>query len=129
MRKRRRNITIVNNEIDYDKLAEAIVNAEEKKKAKENAEFKNAKLSWGFWIIIVLTMLAGIFFLLLSINALVQNHYIDALKTFLFVLGDAFLIEASVFIGKTKDKNYIIGLGGLVFSFVSIVITVVTYGG
>lgn len=119
----------INNEIDYNKLAEAIVNAEEKKKAKENEEFKKAKLSWGFWLIIVLSIIAGIYFLLLSISAIILGEYIDALKTFMFVLGDVFLIVASVFIGKTKDKNYIIGLGGLVFSFVSIVITVVTYGG
>lgn len=119
----------VNNEIDYEKLAEAIVNAEEKKKAKENEKFKKAKLSWGFKLIIVLSIIACVCFLLLSISALILGKYIDALKMFMFVLGVVFLIIASIFIGKTKDKNYIIGLGGLVFSFISIVITVFTYGG
>ena len=41
MRNRRRNITIVNNEIDYDKLAEAIVKAHNKANFKEE---KNERL-------------------------------------------------------------------------------------
>ncbi len=38
MRKRKRNITIINNEIDYDKLAEAIVKAQNKATDTINAE-------------------------------------------------------------------------------------------
>lgn len=42
MRKHRRNITIINNEIDYDKLAEAIVKAQ--RKAEEPIEEKDANV-------------------------------------------------------------------------------------
>ena len=48
MRKRRRNVTIVNNEIDYDKLAEAIVKAQNdlKKPQKETAKLRSAAMSF-----------------------------------------------------------------------------------
>ncbi len=41
MRKRRRNITIVNNEIDYDKLTKAIVDANVQKNTEEDNESKS----------------------------------------------------------------------------------------
>ena len=119
MRKCRRNITIVNNEIDYDKLAQAIVNAEEKK----------AKLHWYFWVFIVLMGIISVFFFLLFIAGLTLGKYVDALKMLMISLGAIFMLGASFFIGKTEDKNYIIGLGGLMFSFVSIVIAVIAFGG
>lgn len=48
MRKHRRNITIVNNEIDYDKLAEAIVNAQSRTKEtkKSTSKFRSAAMSF-----------------------------------------------------------------------------------
>lgn len=47
MRKRRRNITIVNNEIDYDKLAEAIIKAQNRAKESKRAtsKFRSAAMS------------------------------------------------------------------------------------
>ncbi len=44
MRKRRRSITVVNNKIDYDKLAEAIVKANEKSKSKKSTSKFRAAL-------------------------------------------------------------------------------------
>ncbi len=46
MRRHRRNITIINNEIDYDKLAEAIVNAQKKaeEKKKTTGKFRSAAM-------------------------------------------------------------------------------------
>lgn len=41
MRKHRRSITIVNNEIDYDKLTKAIVDANVQKNVEENNKFKS----------------------------------------------------------------------------------------
>ena len=48
MRKRRRNITIVNNEIDYDKLAEAIVKAQNDAKnlKKNTGKFRSAAMAF-----------------------------------------------------------------------------------
>ena len=53
MRKRRRNITIINNEIDYDKLTKAIVDANVQKNVEDN-EYKNKeKLTfYGFFKLI-----------------------------------------------------------------------------
>lgn len=45
MRKHRRNITIINNEIDYDKLAEAIVNAQRKAEEPIEEKVTNVKIS------------------------------------------------------------------------------------
>ena len=41
MRKCRRNITIINNDIDYDKLAKAIVDANVQKNNEEDSESKS----------------------------------------------------------------------------------------
>lgn len=41
MRKYRRNITIINNDIDYDKLAKAIVDANVQKSNEEDSESKS----------------------------------------------------------------------------------------
>ncbi|MBQ5320901.1 MAG: hypothetical protein J6K88_02385, partial [Oscillospiraceae bacterium] len=49
MRKRRRNITIVNNEIDYDKLAEAIVNAQNNTRAKKKNTSKLRSAAMSFF--------------------------------------------------------------------------------
>ncbi len=48
MRNRRRNITIVYNEIDYDKLAEAIVKAQNNVKApkKNSSKLRSAAMSF-----------------------------------------------------------------------------------
>lgn len=48
MRKRRRNITIINNEIDYDKLTKAIVDANVQKNTEEYNEAKSKeRLTFG----------------------------------------------------------------------------------
>lgn len=58
MRRRRRNITIINNEIDYDKLAEAIVKAKEGNESSSDEVQEKAKLTLSvvlklFWNIII----------------------------------------------------------------------------
>ena len=64
MRKRRRNITIVNNEIDYDKLAEAIVKAQNdaKKPNKETGRLRSAAMRFfNGAIYSTVYVLAGLF--------------------------------------------------------------------
>ena len=58
MRKHRRNITIINNKIDYDKLAEAIVNAQRKVEEPIEEKVTNVKISpklflKNIWYIII----------------------------------------------------------------------------
>lgn len=58
MRKHRRNITIINNEIDYDKLAEAIVKAQRKAEEPIEEKVTNVKISpklflKNIWYIII----------------------------------------------------------------------------
>lgn len=53
MRKRRRNITIINNEIDYDKLTKAIVDANVQKNVEDNESKNKEKLTfYGFFKLI-----------------------------------------------------------------------------
>ena len=55
MRKRRRNIIIINNEIDYDKLADVIVNAQNKKDKLKTINSPEEKIGFckAVWRIIV----------------------------------------------------------------------------
>ena len=64
MRKCRRNITIVNNEIDYDKLAEAIVKAQNNAKAPKKSTSKLRGAAMAFFngaIYSTVYVLAGLF--------------------------------------------------------------------
>ena len=64
MRRRRRNITIVNNEIDYDKLAEAIVKAQNNAKAPKKNTSKLRGAAMAFFngaIYSTVYVLAGLF--------------------------------------------------------------------
>ena len=62
MRKRRRNITVVNNEIDYDKLAEAIVKANTKQQEQysPSREWMNYILIPIFWGVAILSGILAI---------------------------------------------------------------------
>lgn len=125
MRKRRRNITIVNNEIDYDKLAEAIVKAQEKKEKVDRENFKNKKISRFTKFFSVGCIVAAIFLVLFSIFSFVGRDIISGLKILLMSALFMVLRFALIITAKTTDKNYSINVAAVTLALAAVILDVI----
>lgn len=110
MRNRRRNITIVNNEIDYEKLAKAIIKAQKTEVEDEELRFKNTKLKKKnkAWCIICIVIAVGFFVLSVFgiILTLLKVYAFGCIKSIsLSLIGMVFLLLRYNIIVMDKSNN------------------------
>ncbi|MBQ2904273.1 MAG: hypothetical protein IJE48_07740 [Clostridia bacterium] len=128
MAKKKRN-TVVNNidsvniEIDYDKLAHAIVNANKKTQYDENAEYSSSRewmkfiatcLLYGFSILCLLTSL-GLFAVGIKLTFEFNSaEYKPLIEIAISIIGAFFLLLLAAFtflaakdLDGEQDKNYV----------------------
>ena len=139
------NIAELNLEIDYDKLAEAIVKAQEK---SENEANRNKKFTSGTfamiicfafrgvailgWLIALATPIAIInmakSFVWGEVNAIVSNVFSIAFAVALFVvlvLYSFLLWKSAKEIETEEDRNYIISVFSGIVSFAALIVALV----
>lgn len=135
----------VNVEIDYDKLATAIIQTQEQVKAHEEEKFTKGTFSlltsWVLYIIgglgfvIALSALGYGFYYAINILQWIDGVHIFAnIITCLFILTITFCVGVLSFmlfksgneIQKSKDKNFIVAVFSALSGFIALVVALVT---
>lgn len=133
--------TVIHNHIDYDKLAEAIVRAQDKQNSRYSTtrEWMKFLVVPMFWGIGGIAGLFGFGFLWYGgktvISTLQNGVSTSVLNTFagvlVFLLG-LFFVMVSVFtivsakdIDKEKDKNYVVAVFSSVVSLVALIVALI----
>lgn len=139
MRPCRRNITIINNEIDYDKLAEAIIRANEntennnQKKSKVLVSAVAVFLSVLFGILCLAAFSFSIAFIHSYFHLINQtNNLIDwSTKTIIwlfiitiFIMGLIMGVSA-IEIFREKDRHFIISVFSCAVGFIALVVALI----
>ena len=139
------NIEQLNLEIDYDKLAEAIIKAQEISEDKENTKHKFTSGSFMMFVIgafrafaIILGILAAIMFLtpFIAWNSLQWSSFtnvFNSIFTIIFciviaivlALYTALLWKSAKEIETEKDRNYIISVFSGIVSFAALIVALV----
>ena len=139
------NVQELNLEIDYEKLAEAIVKAQEKSENEANRKKKFTSgtfamiISLAFrgvailgWLIALVTLIAIInmakSFVWVDVNAVVGNVFNIAFAVALFVvlvLYSFLLWKSAKEIETEKDRNYIISVFSGIVSFAALIVALV----
>lgn len=135
MRKRRRNITVVNNEIDYDKLAEAIVKANTKQQeqyspSREWMKYILIPIFWGVGIISGLLAIAMFVSLCQNATAIFKTATITDDIAFLFEFFIIFFtagfcvfsIVTAKEINKENDRTYIASMFSNIVAIAALVV-------
>lgn len=138
MRKSRRNLTIINNDIDYDKLAEAIIKANTnlQETYSPSREWMKYILIPIFWAIAILSgILAITMFISLcqNITAVFVSGTIPEILTFLFeFLMTFFTAGFCVFsivtakeIDKENDRIYVASMFSNIVAIAALVVALV----
>ena len=145
MAKKKNNQTVVNNiesvnvDIDYDKLAEAIVDAQQKANEQYSVsrELMKFAITPFFWILTVACGFISIAFwcvLFTSAKELLNDeNWIVGISTFLFVVFialfslilTAFLALTAKEIDKENDRNYILSMFSNVVAIVALVVALI----
>lgn len=138
MRKRRRNITIVNNEIDYDKLAEAIVKANTKQQeqyspSREWMKYILIPIFWGVAILSGILAIAMFVSLFQNTTAILKTATItddiaflfEFLITFFTAGFCVFSIVAAKEIDKENDRSYVASMFSNIVAIAALVVALV----
>lgn len=112
-------------EIDYDKLAEAIVKAQEKKEKIDRENFKNAKTSGFTKCISIGCIVVAVFLILISIPYFVEKEIISGLKIILMSALFVVLRFAVIITAKTTDKNYSINVAMVTLALAAVILDVI----
>ena len=115
----------ITNEIDYDKLADAIVNAQEKKEKIDRENFKNKKISGFTKFFSVGCIAVAIFLVLVSIPSFVERDIISGLKILLMSALFIVLRFALIITAKTTDKNYSINVAAVTLALAAVILDVI----
>lgn len=134
----------VNVEMDYDKLATAIVKAQEKVKADQEEKFTKGTFSiltsWVLHLIGVLGFLIALFSIVYGIyyvaNILQWSdgiHIFANIFTCLFILAIIFCVGVLSFmifkagseIQKSKDKNFVVSVFSALSGFIALVVALI----
>ena len=138
MRKRRRSITIVNNEIDYDKLAEAIVKAnaghqEQYSPSREWMKYILIPIFWGVAILSGLLTIGMFISLCQNISVVFESGTLIELLTFLFEFIITFFtagfcvfsIVTAKEIDKENDRTYVASMFSNIVTIAALVVALV----
>lgn len=119
-----KNVYHVNREIDYEKLANAILSAEEKKEKKEQEDFKAKTLPLKNIIGMIFTGVAIIIFVILAIISFISKDIITGAK-FLLLFMTGILFEYTIYImGKSANRQLLLSIYSILIAMVSLVISV-----
>lgn len=124
------NIKELNLEIDCDKLADAIVKAEEKSEKKRKEEEKRRKPSLKHRVVNSLMQGGGIALIALALVLFVFS-IINIISVFKFATFGLFLIicgKTYYIVGKTDDAQLSLGILSFLIALLSIVTDVLTKG-
>lgn len=138
MRKRRRNITIVNNEIDYDKLAEAIVKAnarhqEQYYPSREWMKYILIPIFWGVAILSGILAIAMFVSLCQNVTTIFKTATItddiaflfEFLITFFTAGFCVFSIITAKEIDKENDRTYVASMFSNIVAIAALVVALV----
>lgn len=138
MRKRRRNITVVNNEIDYDKLAEAIVKANAKHQeqyspSREWMKYILTPIFLGVAILSGILAIAMFISLCQNITYVFESGTLTGIITLLlwffitfFAAGFCvFSIVAAKEIDKENDRTYVASMFSNIVAIATLVVALV----
>ena len=138
MRKRRRNITIVNNEIDYDKLAEAIVKAntisqEKYSPSREWMKYILVPIFWGIAILSGILAVAMFISLCRNISSVFSSGTLteilvfifEALMTFFTFVFSIFSVITAKEIDKENDRTYVASVFSNIVAIAALVVALV----
>lgn len=138
MRKRRRNITIVNNEIDYDKLAEAIVKANSKQQeeyspSREWMKYILIPIFWGIAILSGILAIAMFISLCQNITSVFESGMSTEIIAFLFEFLITFFtagfcvfsIVTAKEIDKENDRTYVASMFSNIVAIAALVVALV----
>lgn len=145
MAKKKNNTTVVNNidsvnvEIDYDKLAEAIVKAQQKANEQYSVSREMMKfvITPVFWILTFVTGFISVAFwgvLITSANDMLNDeNWLAGAITLLIVFFIAFFsLALTFFLGATakeidneKDRNYISSMFSNVVAIVALIVALI----
>ena len=138
MRNRRRNITIVNNEIDYDKLAEAIVKANTKQQeqyspSREWMKYILIPIFWGVAILSGILAIAMFISLCQNITSVFASGTLTEIAAFLFEFLITFFtagfcvfsIVTAKEIDKENDRTYIASMFSIIVAIAALVVALV----
>ena len=138
MRRRRRNITVVNNEIDYDKLAEAIVKANTKQQeqyspSREWMKYILIPIFWGVAILSGLLTIGMVISLCQNISVVFEGGILTGILTILFEFLITFFtagfcvfsIVTAKEIDKENDRTYIASMFSNIVAIAALVVALV----
>lgn len=138
MRRRRRNITVVNNEIDYDKLAEAIVKANTKQQeqyspSREWMKYILIPIFWGVAILSGLLTIGMFISLCQNISVVFEGGILTGILTILFEFLITFFtagfcvfsIVTAKEIDKENDRTYIASMFSNIVAIAALVVALV----
>lgn len=138
MRKRRRNITVVNNEIDYDKLADAIARATQKQQehyspSREWMKYILIPIFWGIAILSGILAIAMFISLCQSITSVFESGTLAEIVAFLFEFLITFFtagfcvfsIVTAKEIDKENDRIYVATMFSNIVAISALVVALV----
>jgi len=138
VRRRRRNIAVVNNEIDYDKLAEAIVRANTKQQEKYSTSREWMKyilvpIFWGIAILSGILAIAMFISLCQNMTTVFENGTLMENLVFLFKIFIAFFsvsfcafsIVAAKEIEKENDRTYVASMFSNIVATVALAVAII----
>ena len=138
MRKSRRNLTIINNEIDYDKLAEAIIkaNTNSQETYSPSRECMKYVLNPVFWCVAIFTEILAIAMfvsILKSVTTVFASGNLNQITALffefaltLFMAGFSIItIITAKEIDKENDRNYIASMFSNIVAIAALVISLI----
>lgn len=138
MRKHRRNMTIINNEIDYDKLAEAIVKANNKQQelyspSREWMKYILTPIFWGVAVLSGILAIAMLIYAFKNINKAFDGGTLIEILTVvfefmiaLFGLGFCvFSVVTAIEIDKENDRTYVASMFSNIVAIAALVVALV----
>lgn len=129
MAKKKDNPQIINNiqelnlEIDYDKLAEAIVRANKKAEKEKEDEYRKRKVTKSFYVIAIPYILFAIYLSGCAIFFATQNDFFRSSSMFIATIIPilAIIIHYIIFKGGKVEKIY--PIVSIMFNLVTLIIS------
>ena len=122
---------------DYNKLAKAIVKAEQEARAEENkiddtAYFLKMLLviTFGLISLFIWVLFGTILYLLITGGILAENFFESILMWILVLVSLVYAIASSVFtykVSKIKDKIYLISYFGAITGLIALIVSALAY--
>ncbi|MBQ3549338.1 MAG: hypothetical protein IJA41_00015 [Clostridia bacterium] len=114
----------VKNEIDYDKLADAIVSAQERKEQKDREAFSKAKVKGLSKLLAIVLIIAAIVMFVGGVDLIISKSYMNGFKAIMCAAVFIVLNRILCIMAKTRKVDIILNLTSIVLAMVSVAISV-----